>query len=45
MDQELCPYCFKLCQRHKEMVEVSLYVNTGRYEEAEEAFARYMKKF
>lgn len=34
-----------MCQRHKEMVEVSLYVNTGRYEEAEEAFARYMKKF
>lgn len=34
-----------MCERHKEMVEVSLYVNTGRYEEAEEAFARYMKKF
>ena len=34
-----------MCQRHKEMVEVSLYVNTGRYEEAEEAFARYLRKF
>jgi hypothetical protein len=34
-----------MCQRHKEMVEVSLYVNTGRYEEAEEALERYMEKF
>ncbi len=34
-----------MCQRHKEMVEVSLYVNNGRYEEAEEALERYMEKF
>lgn len=34
-----------LCKRHKEMVEVSMYVNNGRYEEAEEAFDRYMALF
>ena len=34
-----------LCQRHKEMVEVSMYANSGQYEKAEEAFDRYMALF
>ena len=32
----------ELCKRHKEMVEVSLYANSGQYEKAEEAFERYI---
>ncbi len=34
-----------LCKRHKEMVEVSMYANSGQYEKAEEAFDRYMALF